>query len=453
MHRTYVITTLAEYQTRFWALVGHQLKRLGHDIAFVSFDDRSTEMLERDGFAVYSAVVAARDLTADRAALVIERLEIGDMNYWLTHERFAFGLRDGAAMRIKLAAAALATEEALTRSNAMGNAVLVQELGGFLSVIGSFFAAKAQGIENWFIEPSFFRGRLLFLRDSFAALRVDPAAEATIPPALQAYLEETKASRAIVIPEKDRHQYTSAPKKIINLRNARRLIEKVADKYLFGKKQEFGHIGHHVTAHAKMLFNSYRLRNRYTALEDVGRFIYYPLHVPGDMALTLRSPRYLDQIALIDYICRTVPSTHKVAIKEHPAMVGAVDADKLRELLQRYDNLVLLPPTTNNYAVLAKADLVVSVNSKSGAEAGLMGLAVVVLGDAFYRTAPFAVPVEDLGGLGEAMHEALARPHPDEADVVNFFGTVWANSYPGELYVANADNAQRFAATMTEAIA
>ena len=48
-------------------------------------------------------------------------------------------------------------------------AVVVQELGGFLSVIACFHAAKKHGIRNWFIEPSFFRGRLYYTPDSFAA--------------------------------------------------------------------------------------------------------------------------------------------------------------------------------------------------------------------------------------------------------------------------------------------
>ena len=46
-------------------------------------------------------------------------------------------------------------------------------------------------------------------------------------------------------------------------------------------------------------------------------FVYYPLHVPADMALTLRSPEYLDQVATIDFLLRTIPDSHVLVAKEH----------------------------------------------------------------------------------------------------------------------------------------
>jgi hypothetical protein len=86
------------------------------------------------------------------------------------------------------------------------------------------------------------------------------------------------------------------------------------------------------------------------------------------MALTLRSPEYLDQVATIDFLLRTIPDTHLLVVKEHPAQIGAIPAGRLFELAGRFDNFILLPPQTNNYTVLGRADAIVSVNSKSGAE-------------------------------------------------------------------------------------
>ena len=102
-------------------------------------------------------------------------------------------------------------------------------------------------------------------------------------------------------------------------------------------------------------------------------------------------------------------------------MVGAIAADRIISLLNRNDNLALMQATTNNYAVMRKARAIVTVNSKSGAEAGLLGKRVFVLGDAFYRGAPFALPVErqtDLPArlaalLAEAPADAPAPAHLD----------------------------------------
>lgn len=447
----FLITTLAEYQTSFWLKVGIELTRLGHDAAFISFDDRSSEMLKASDLRVYSATRVAHSADSDE---VLARFGVTRLNLWLSHERFAFGAVDSASQRRKLADALLATDAACRDWLAGGPAVMVQELGGFLSVVGSYFAARHNGIDNWFIEPSFFRGRLFFVRNDFAAPKVPDDHEGAVPEEVRRYLQKTISSGAIVIPRKDRHQYTTAWKKIVNFRNARRLAEKLSDKYLRGKRQEFGYIGSHVRTHARMLWNSHRLRGHYTPLREAGPFVYYPLHVPGDMALTLRTPQFLDQIALIDLLCRSVPANHRIAVKEHPAMVGAVDAMRLCELLGRYDNLVLLPPSTNNYEVLGKADAVVSINSKSGAEGLLLGKEVLVLGDAFYRSAPRVRLLGRLEDLPAVLEEMLkSRPSAvDHDSIERYFAAAWQRSFPGELYVAADENVSVFSKSMVHAL-
>ena len=449
-----IITTLAEYQTAFWLEVAVFLTGEGHDITFISFDDRSTEMLLARGFRVHSAT-SNLPVSDDQFDRVFQEFSIDRLNHWLSHERYAFEIGDGVALRRKLMAALLVSNQVCKEVLARGPAVMVQELGGFLSVVGAFHAARANGIDNWFIEPSFFRGRLLFLRNSFMAQRFPDDYSGSVPDELRIYLKDTIRCGTIVVPQKDQHQYTTAWKKIINMRNMRRLVEKVVDKHWHGKRQEFSHISSYVRMHARMLWNTSLLRGSYTQIKVASHFVYYPLHVPGDMALTLRTPHLLDQLSLIDLICRSVPATHCVAIKEHPAMVGALDAKRLLALLRRYDNLVLLPPSTNNYEVLRHCDAVVSINSKSGAEAALMGKPVIALGDAFYTNSPIVRTVDRVQDLPIALCEVLSRgPSRIEREVVErYLSCVWIGSHPGELYVAEAGNVARFSQSLLAALA
>lgn len=451
-----VITTLAEYQTRFWAAVGQELQRRSLPVAFLSFDDCSTTMLREMGFDTYC--LEPSDVPADVSdatlGAAMERFGITDFPFWSSHERFYFGLHD-AELRRKLLEYLSLAERACDRLTQQGRrAVMVQELGGFMSVIASFYAARRAGMDNWFIEPAFFRGKLFFLKNSFAAPKVSQPVDDAVSPEVTKYLADTLASGAIVVPKKDSHQYTTAFRKILNGRNVTRLFQKLFDKYVLGKRQEFGYIGRYVSVHARMLWNSLRLRGHYTLLAEAGRIVYYPLHVPGDMALTLRSPQYLDQLALIDLVLRSVPHTHRVAVKEHPAMIGAVDPARLIELKRRYDNLVLLPPSTNNYQVIRAADLVVSVNSKSGAEAALLGKPVLVLGDAFYRHATLVHALDDPGQLRAAIGETLQAPaRPGNPDLAaRYFEAVWRGCHPGELYVCDEANVRVFTDSMLAGI-
>ena len=48
-----LITTLAEYQTAFWIEVAREIVKNGIQVIFVSFDDRSTDLLLENNFKVY----------------------------------------------------------------------------------------------------------------------------------------------------------------------------------------------------------------------------------------------------------------------------------------------------------------------------------------------------------------------------------------------------------------
>jgi hypothetical protein len=271
---------------------------------------------------------------------------------------------------------------------------------------------------------------------------------------VRAYLARALAEQSVVIPKKDAHHYRKAAHKIADKRNALRLVQKAWDKYARGKREEFEHIGGHVRRHVRMFANNLRLRREYRSLESVGRCVYYPLHVPADFALTIRAPEYLDQCALVDYLCRITPQTHQVVIKEHPALIGAVAHSRMRDLLDRHDNLVLLEPGINNYRVLRKADAIVTVNSKSGAEALLLGKPVLVLGDSFYRTSPLATRVDALSALPDALAQALGEgSRVDPGAVESFFQAVWDSSHAGELYDVSEANVATFAASLQTVLA
>ena len=453
-----LITTLAEYQTRFWIPIAQRLGRAGRQVEFLAFDDRSAELAIAHGIAVTNMFRSGHSngvTTDDRAAFAARVADYGldGTNFLFSHERVTFGTRDTSALRRRFMIYSSAMEVVLDQLASRGkSAVLVQELGGFLSVITSFYAARKYGIRNWFIEPSFFRGRVHYTPDSFLAPSAMATPADTVSPEVRDYLEDTIKRQAIVVPRKDSHQYSSAFKKIASVRNARRLAEKLWDQCVLGKHQEFGHNLHHALTHASMAVDAARLRKIYRPLPETP-FVYYPFHVPGDMALTLRSPEYLDQIATIDFLLRTIPDTHILVAKEHPAQIGAIPAAKLFELARRFDNFVLLPPNTNNYVVLDRADAVVSINSKSGAEALLLGKPVVVMGDAFYRSCPLVFAAEHLGDVPKRLREALRSQRFDPAAAMPYFETAWRRSFPGELYINDPLHLDTFATSLLSAVA
>ncbi len=443
-----IITTLAEYQTRFWLKVGLNLQARGEGVLFLSFDDRSCDMLDAAGMQNFNVPALARRCLRETAlnhAEVFSRFGMDQINYWTSHERITFSITDTATLNAKLAGYLLAIDEIVAGLEDRRDVCVVQELGGFLSVIATWFVARRQDLDNYFLEPSYFRGRMFALKNSFAAPVVSGDATQPVSAVVRSYLEEAIASQTIVIPKKDRHQYSAALAKVLNTQNIKRAMEKIIDKYVLRKHQEFGYIWRYISIHLRMLVNAFRMRGHYTPFERLGDFVYFPFHVPGDVALTLRSPEYLDQLALVEYLVRMVPQPYKVAVKEHPAQIGAVPAGRLQQLLRQYDNLCVIPPGTNNYKVLGAAAAIVSINSKSGAEAGMLGKPVLVLGDAFYKDSPLVERVTSIQELPEQLSKALASGEPPATDRFAYFQQVWEQTLPGELYVEDDDEVKTFA--------
>jgi hypothetical protein len=451
---TIVFASLAMNQAAFFERIGGEMEKAGCRIVHVAFHERSCEWLRGLGRTVYNPYAMQ---PADPDAIDLAEYGITDAALLLSHEKAAYELRDTAALMRKLKGHLYAMSRVFDEAAATSGGApirLVQELGGFTSVLAGHYAARARGIDSYVLEPSFFKGRVFMTKNRLAAPEV-AGSDATKPgDEVRAYLARALAEQSVVIPRKDAHHYRKAAHKITDTRNASRLLQKAWDKYALGKREEFEHIGGHVRRHVRMFVNNLRLRRWYRGLEDVGRCVYYPLHVPADFALTIRAPEYLDQCALIDYLCRVVPHTLKVVVKEHPALIGAVPYSRLRDLLERHDNLILLDPGINNYRVLGAADAIVTVNSKSGAEALLLGKPVLVLGDSFYRASVLAHRIDALSLFPAAFARVLEQGGAtDRAAIEAFFQNVWDSSYPGELYDVSDANVTTFSESLTRALA
>ena len=453
-----VITTLAEYQTRFWVQVALELEQKGHDVILLSFDDRSSDLLNQNGLQSYNVPALSKGVTEaplENYREVLCSYGIDDINHWISHERITFSLKDTDKMIARFIRYIQVIDGLFSEFKSNSDDItLLQELGGFISVITAYFAAKKNGINNIFLEPSFFKGRLFLLQNSFDAPLIKFSTDCSVSNHVREVIQSTIKSQSIVIPKKDALQYRGAFVKVFNFANFKRLFEKIFDKYFLGKHQEFGHLGRYVGLHLKMLLNANLMRFSYTHTASLPDFIYFPFHVPGDMALTLRSPEYFDQLSIIEDMLNDIPSSHVLAVKEHPAQIGGLDASRLKKLLKRYDNLVVINPKVNNYEVIKKADLIVSINSKSGAEAGLLGKPSLVLGEAFYKDSPLVERVISISDLKSKIKESLCDWKPRSETLRDcYFQSVWDATYAGELYVCDKREVNTFSVSICAIVA
>lgn len=453
----FVFTALAQNQVEFFIGVGQKLKEAGHGVFLISFHERSFPMVEKSGLTGFNVFQGVRELEPKAFAEICGNYGVSNPMDLVIHEMFGFEVSDIQGLEKKFSSYVRSLEAIFEKIGATvksgspsAETVVIQETGGFTSLLATFLVSKKQGYSHYFVEPSFFRGTVFFTKNSVFAPKVSGLSSNPVSDAVNAYLDQTLKARAIVIPAKDSWQYAGVFGKLLKVRNGVRLIQKLADKYLFDLREEFSYIGAYFMRHARMIVNRIAFAPDYTGIPKEP-FIYYPLHVPMDVALTVRSPDYLDQYATLDFLLRHLPSGMVLAVKEHPALVGAIDRARMKDLLKRYRRLRFLNPSNNNFDVLGRAELVVTVNSKAGAEAVLIGKPVVVLGDAFYRDSPCVTFAPGLKELGALLQQKVWKVSP-EGDRRKYFQAVWESSRPGELYLNNESNFGSFANSILDVV-
>lgn len=113
---------------------------------------------------------------------------------------------------------------------------MVQELGGFSSLLSAFYVSRSFSLNHYFLEPAFFKGRCFILKNTWRALEISHIAEKVSPPLLE-YVERAVRNRSIVIPDKDKFHYLGLFSKIFRVYNFRRFVEKVLDRYLLKRRR------------------------------------------------------------------------------------------------------------------------------------------------------------------------------------------------------------------------
>lgn len=176
--------------------------------------------------------------------------------------------------------------------------------------------------------------------------------------------------------------------------------------------------------------NAARLRRSYSALGDTP-FVFYPVHVVHDTQVSVRAHQWENQLALIQHIATSLPYGYELAIKEHPAQVGALPPDELRSLLRRRPEVRLLDPGIHAHAILPRCAAVATINSTTGFEGLFFGKPVVTFGHSPYRGLGLTFDVVDPFESPQVIVDALRAGGPARDDVIRYVAFLHRRSTPG----------------------
>ncbi len=160
-------------------------------------------------------------------------------------------------------------------------------------------------------------------------------------------------------------------------------------------------------ARAERRYRRYMERRKYYELDEIGKFVYFPLQFQPEASIDVAAPYFSNQIETARLVAMSLPDDYTLVVKEHPAMVGKRPPSYI-EKIDRTVNIKLIDYRTPNFEVIKRADLIVSPNSTTLAEAAFFNKPAIQLGDlGTTLKLPNVVKWSDLQTLAKKIKEML----------------------------------------------
>jgi hypothetical protein len=451
-----ILTPIAERDVHFYLATAALLRQhTDLKVVFLSFFQPGNELIRQNGYEVLDPYASIHQSKASPWSTeeIEKNFQTPPLKDLLLHEKLTFGLHSDTDVLNKFRQFFFSIDQLLAdleKRYPAQERYILQELAGFVGPLSLFYTGIKRGWVNWMTEPSFFKGRIHLLRDNLY-LHIPACTPTTeTEQMVSQYIKQALEQKVVVAAVKDAHHYKDMGfAKVFNKTNFQKLTKKLYFKYIKGEKQEFDHIWNHASRYLLMLKNRMENSKVYSSLESLPKdqkIFYFPFHVQLDFSLTIRSPDWLDQLALIEKVLQQLPPGTILAAKEHPASIGCLDQSRLKKVLQ-HPQFRLLHPQINSHDVLDRATGVVTINSKVGAEALSKGLPVLSFGNAFYTNKGYTQHFSnwsELPALFTKWLDKTYRPQKSAGEWNQFLNCVWQDSFPTELYDLRPGNIRDF---------
>lgn len=160
------------------------------------------------------------------------------------------------------------------------------------------------------------------------------------------------------------------------------------------------------------------------------RFIFFPLHLQPEATTLILAPYYVDQIALIENIAKSLPLTHKLYVKEHISCLGRRPFSYYRRIMA-LPNVRLISPYASSHTLINQADVMIVITSTVGWEAILYEKPVIVFGDVFYNASGLVYKINNLEDLSHIIKEAINNFQPNRERLLQYLIAIFNGTYEG----------------------
>ncbi len=308
---------------------------------------------------------------------------------------------------------------------------VIQELGGFICHLSIYHAAKELKINHYFIEPTPLKKNCFFLKNSMrqeGAISVNNK-QVTFKKKKQ-YILSLKNKKYLAINNKDLHlKKKNMLHQIFSMQTIIPLVKKIKDILIFNHS-EFSNLKFHIKDYLIRVKNSIiNLKVKKIDLNNAFNFIYYPLHVPLDFALTHRAIEKIDQISNLKKI---IPSGSKLILKEHPLVFSKYDYSMIKKKLINL-KVDFFDKNLSSLEISKKAKCALTINSKSGLEFLCINKPVFSIIKNYYTRRGLAIYVKNKKIFLKYLLN-LKNYKPKKKEINNLLNQIFSRSIFFDLY-------------------
>lgn len=164
-------------------------------------------------------------------------------------------------------------------------------------------------------------------------------------------------------------------------------------------------------------------------------YVFFPLHAEPEIAISIFSMHYQNQIEVIRNISLSLPANFKLIVKEHPRNIGRRKTTYYKKILQ-IPNVNLVDPGVNPSYIISHSKLVIVLSGFLAFEALMAKIPVISLGSAMYNMLPKTLinHVDNIKNLRKELIFSLNNFSYNEITVKKYLDAIISNSERLDLY-------------------
>jgi len=152
-------------------------------------------------------------------------------------------------------------------------------------------------------------------------------------------------------------------------------------------------------------------------LDEVGPYIYFPLHVDPEASTMVLADQLTDQMFIIETVAKNMPAGMKVLVKEHIPSIGRRPKGYY-ERIRNMPDVTLVSPFMDSFELIKKCETVFTVTGTAAWEAMILGKPAIMMGYIHYTNLKKGlIHCTDIANIGEAIIQSSSLEKTDEEEL------------------------------------